>query len=337
MNMKIAYALLGVIFAAMAMIVYSQLRFGEDASTEPVARTESLGPPESVAPDSTTASGEPPAALREADLPPVADSGQTAPASRDREESLSAGEIAAALEKARANAERVRPPSHTAMQSREDSETPAAPATSASDDASGGARIAQAPQPQPAPASPAQPAPAPQRPAQIEQTSQPPTQAQQTPPAPAPAPAETQTGTDPKPEPEPKTKAELAASLSNPAPGYAPVKPEELDHVNTLRQVQVETRDGDVVLRLKADKPFGRYKYFRLATPARLVVDLIGDWTQRSPGVSTPDNEAVKGVRFGRHQKKLRIVADLTDNDVVEPTVVNTPGDELIITFKGVR
>lgn len=164
--------------------------------------------------------------------------------------------------------------------------------------------------------------------------------------------AETPAPATPEPEPEPatapapagqteqaaktganETLVETAKEMSSPAPGYEPIQAKDLKHENTLRLVSASAQDGGVVITFKADKPIGRYKYFTLTDPSRLVVDLIGEWEQKSPGVKVPANDLLSRVRFGRHDNKLRIVADLATTDYAEPVVKQEPDTQLVITL----
>ncbi|TVM31248.1 AMIN domain-containing protein [Oceanidesulfovibrio marinus] len=160
--------------------------------------------------------------------------------------------------------------------------------------------------------------------------------------APEQAPAAAETATTPAPVEQTKqtakagtngSLAEAAKEMSQPAPGYKPIQAKDLKHENTLRLVSATAKDGGVVITFKADRPIGRYKYFTLTEPSRLVVDLIGEWEQKSPGVKVPQNELLSRVRFGRHDNKLRIVADLSTTEYAEPVVKQEPDTQLVITL----
>lgn len=136
-------------------------------------------------------------------------------------------------------------------------------------------------------------------------------------------------------QPSESERAEDAAqAASQSAAQTGPVTQEDLAHKNILRLVTVEQRGGSMILSLQADEPIGRYKYFTLADPSRLVVDLIGEWEQKSPGVKVPQNELFRRIRFGRHEDKLRVVADLATTEYTEPVVVQDPSTELVVSLR---
>ncbi|PID73976.1 MAG: hypothetical protein CSB33_00935 [Desulfobacterales bacterium] len=88
--------------------------------------------------------------------------------------------------------------------------------------------------------------------------------------------------------------------------------------------------NGSLVLSLKADGPIAACHSFQLREPARLVVDLAGDWKAPSTAVHTVNLGRVRAVRFGRHADKLRMVVDLMDAAPVTPSVHAT-GNQLDI------
>lgn len=303
MNPKITYALLGVIFVVMALIIVNQV------ISEPELETEVVTAPEAPAPEQEAPAPAPSATERQ----PVKEPAATPKA----------------------------PQTQTALQEQRTppGEKPATvPAQEAPAPAANETQAAQAEQTQAAKPK-AEPAPAGkltqtvesanQTAAAPEQTAEKATETAANETAAEPA----ATGDEPEDSSKAKTSAQAAQDTSQPA-ASDPITPAEREHENILRLVTVERRGGAMVLRLQADKPIGRYKYFTLTDPSRLVVDLIGEWEQKSPGVKVPQNELFRRIRFGRHDNKLRIVADLATTDYTEPVVVQDPPTELVVSLR---
>ena len=78
-----------------------------------------------------------------------------------------------------------------------------------------------------------------------------------------------------------------------------------------MQSIKFEYQGSDMLLVMNADSQF-EYKSFQLASPERLVVDVIGTWS----GVdlpSVPSNRLIKGVRGGKTDRGYRIVLDLKE------------------------
>lgn len=103
-----------------------------------------------------------------------------------------------------------------------------------------------------------------------------------------------------KPEQKPETKPEKPVAEQAAAGG-----------THKMQSIKFEYQGSDMLLVMNADSQF-EYKSFQLASPERLVVDVIGTWN----GVdlpSVPSNRLIKGVRGGKTDRGYRIVLDLKE------------------------
>lgn len=102
------------------------------------------------------------------------------------------------------------------------------------------------------------------------------------------------------------------ASEKKPAKASEPQKESSNKKANTsvagkaTPKILLYTKEA--VLEIKANGPI-RCKTFRLTSPDRLVVDLIGKWDVVAPTV--PSNTIIQRVRIGEASEKTRIVLDL--------------------------
>ncbi|HEY8368345.1 MAG TPA: type IV pilus secretin PilQ [Thermodesulfobacteriota bacterium] len=79
-----------------------------------------------------------------------------------------------------------------------------------------------------------------------------------------------------------------------------------------VRNVTSRTANGTTEVVIEASAPIAKYEVFRLASPARLVLD-IQDATNRVARRRIPvtGDPRVKAVRLGSHQNRVRVVLDL--------------------------
>lgn len=103
-------------------------------------------------------------------------------------------------------------------------------------------------------------------------------------------------------------KAEPPAARPQPAAKPQTRKAAPAPRVQIITNFVVYVREGGATIRLDAASPI-LFKYLELASPARVVVDLIGPWKISEPGV--PKGEVVKDVRLGKKGNDTRIVIDL--------------------------
>lgn len=93
----------------------------------------------------------------------------------------------------------------------------------------------------------------------------------------------------------------------------------------TLKSIEFWTTEDGFKLMLVADTPIRQYKAFFLADPSRLVIDLAGKWKISNQDEVQVKNSRVKRIRFGAHENKLRIVADLNDSTRLTLTTDELP------------
>ncbi len=102
--------------------------------------------------------------------------------------------------------------------------------------------------------------------------------------------------------------AQPAATAPSPAPAAATAAPGPV----IVKSVASKTAGGTTELVIEASGPIAKYEIFRLASPARLVLD-IQDAKSRVTKRRIPvkGDPRVKSVRLGSHQSKVRVVLDL--------------------------
>lgn len=111
-----------------------------------------------------------------------------------------------------------------------------------------------------------------------------------------------------KPEPKQTTAPEASKPEVKPAVKPTP-KPESKPAASlgvAVPKILLYTHEA--VLEIKANGPV-RCKTFKLISPDRLVVDLIGKWKVPTPTV--PSNTIIQRVRVGEAPERTRIVLDL--------------------------
>ena len=84
---------------------------------------------------------------------------------------------------------------------------------------------------------------------------------------------------------------------------------------------------------LLADSPINKYEAFFLDTPARLIIDLPGEWKNVGYSKLMMNDAKVKRIRVGEHRDKLRIVLDLKSQKPISPIITESPRG-LILTIK---
>lgn len=118
--------------------------------------------------------------------------------------------------------------------------------------------------------------------------------------APAPA-APLPVADEPAPAPESR-KAESKAQTAKPARTQA-------TPARTVTRFVVYARESGATIRLVGSSPIAFKEPFALKEPDRVVVDLVGDWKIKAPGV--PKNPLVTNVRLGKMDNRTRVVIDM--------------------------
>jgi len=103
--------------------------------------------------------------------------------------------------------------------------------------------------------------------------------------------------------------------------------------VHKLYGVELNFSEGELQMKINADSPIKDYKYFILTKPARLVIDLIGNWEKPRFFAKETVNSQISRIRLWRHSDKLRIVCDLKKNDTISP-IFEESSNGLIIIIK---
>lgn len=127
---------------------------------------------------------------------------------------------------------------------------------------------------------------------------------------------------EPEPEPEPAPPVPPPARPAPaPTPKAAAPAPAPAAPVAAVARVTAIRAEAGALLQIEGDGIWpGRYRFFALASPPRIVVDLIG--VELAPGVRAPAARApVDNVRVGRHEDRIRIVLDMQGDTpfTVEP------------------
>lgn len=149
-----------------------------------------------------------------------------------------------------------------------------------------------------------------------------------------------------------RAKPETAASAPVPAqasaalpPGATTIAASEPDAVAAYRDEKIVDRPGQRVrdvsfaqksnrfeVRLKADGEIGTYTLVELENPPRLAIDLDG-FRRGLRERRTPDNAPITKVRFGRHDRHVRLVLDGTAGEALPRYEVKRLRDGLVISL----
>ncbi len=105
----------------------------------------------------------------------------------------------------------------------------------------------------------------------------------------------------------PPAPAAPAPSAKKPAPAT------DTADKNQLRNIKFRfiAEGKGVRLEISTAKPLKHFKHFSLANPSRVVLDLLGSFKEHAPTMNVPSNQLITSVRIGKHDDKLRIVADI--------------------------
>lgn len=113
-------------------------------------------------------------------------------------------------------------------------------------------------------------------------------------------------------------KAPAPAQAKQSAPQKAPQKASKSTSKPAVKTgvvtgLGLEVRkDGSILVSAKTFRRPGQVTYMRLASPGRLVVDLLGSWTLRGKNVVRVDHGDIKYMVAGQHKDRLRLVVHFT-------------------------
>lgn len=117
--------------------------------------------------------------------------------------------------------------------------------------------------------------------------------------------------------------------------GAAPAKPAETGNGGgpgpaggKVLDIKARENPGEFVLTIVTDGPVERVTAFHARSPARLGVDLWGDWQPSAPLARALEVPSMERLRQGVHPGKLRLVIDYKDKDLSafgEPVLEKQP------------
>ncbi len=122
--------------------------------------------------------------------------------------------------------------------------------------------------------------------------------------------------------------AEVAKAVAPPAPATVVDTSQDADRLNN-----VNLSSGQAIL--EANGKVGKFQYFALANPPRLVVDLYGlkpAFKARSFSAS----DGFKGVRVGTYNDKTRLVFD-SSQDILPEHTVEARSTDVLVSWGGVK
>ena len=93
--------------------------------------------------------------------------------------------------------------------------------------------------------------------------------------------------------------------------------------------------DGHSELLIRADRPIGEIKSFRLDSPNRLVIDVENADFPAGNVKMAIDREELKSIRIARHEGKVRFVFDLSQDKPVHHSLERSPeGVKVIVELE---
>jgi len=137
-----------------------------------------------------------------------------------------------------------------------------------------------------------------------------------------------------KPEKKPNKspqKAELTPA--DPANKNDGTVLEDKNTYQSLLGIETQRYKSKYRIVLLADRPIKKYEAFFLDSPARLIIDLPGEWKNVGYSKLMINDAKVKRIRVGEHRDKLRIVLDLKSQKPISPHITESPRG-LILTIK---
>lgn len=105
------------------------------------------------------------------------------------------------------------------------------------------------------------------------------------------------------------------------------------DTVYSLNDISFKDNRGKLEMKLIANRPLNKYKFFVLSKPSRIVIDLFGQWNKPPFWEKNVATSRIVKLRIWRYKDKLRIVGDLKNDKTVNADF--TPvSDGVIMTIK---
>lgn len=110
--------------------------------------------------------------------------------------------------------------------------------------------------------------------------------------------------------------------------------PKEPTLRNRVISIELVLEANETILDIRTEAPVEQHKYFQIAGPRRLVVDLYGSFRGSRPRLQVPANPFISDIRTGLHPDRLRIVADLHPDATVTVTVEPRSPTRLVVVMR---
>ncbi len=137
----------------------------------------------------------------------------------------------------------------------------------------------------------------------------------------------------PAPQAAKPTSQAVKAAPATPARKATPVA-STVDK-NQLRNIKFRfAPDGKGVrLEVSTSSSLEHFKFFNLDNPPRVVLDLLGSFKEHASTMNVPSNQLISGIRIGKHDEKLRIVADIKGKPPKSVDVERVSETELVVNI----
>ena len=100
-----------------------------------------------------------------------------------------------------------------------------------------------------------------------------------------------------------------------------------------LIDARVRKESGGTRIDLVADGGVGTYELMELANPPRLALDLHG--VEKAPRAGKEFDGAIRGVRYGQHDGKVRVVIDAAPGAAMPKYTIDRTESGLSVLFEG--
>ncbi len=117
-----------------------------------------------------------------------------------------------------------------------------------------------------------------------------------------------------------KPKKEKTTPPDNTKKKTPPIAEADENTLHTLYGINFKESNGKFQMIILTDGPLGKYKYFILSKPDRLVLDLLGTWNKPQFLEKAVTSSVISRIRLWKYKDKLRIVGDLSSNKPISPT-----------------
>jgi hypothetical protein len=126
------------------------------------------------------------------------------------------------------------------------------------------------------------------------------------------------------------TGAVMPAPSPSPAPAPRAALPQETAKAAMLTGLSFSSATGSFEAVITGDGSLSNYKFFKLDSPARVVVDIFGVTKNKSiKDELKVNNPEIKQVRVGAHPDSVRVVIEMTGN--IKDVKISPSGAKLIV------